>query len=139
MIDPVAEMLQIPSHRIYANNLLFNADGSFAGFDEKEPTSRDGGKPAVIQFLKDCHGYKTIAMIGDGATDMQAKPPADTFIGFGGIVVREAVKAGADWFVTDFKVSVTMMCCLNVDDNHPYKYRSNFFLHPSTSRTLRML
>jgi phosphoserine phosphatase len=31
-------------------------------------------------------------MVGDGATDMQAKPPADAFIGFGGIAVREKVK-----------------------------------------------
>ena len=42
-------------------------------------------------------------MIGDGVTDMQAKPPADLFIGFGGVVVREEVRTGADLFVTDFK------------------------------------
>ena len=42
-------------------------------------------------------------MVGDGATDMDARPPADLFIGFGGIVVRDSVKAGADWFVTDFE------------------------------------
>lgn len=38
-------------------------------------------------------------------TDMQAKPPADLFIGFGGVVVREAVREGADIFVTDLNVS----------------------------------
>ena len=42
-------------------------------------------------------------MIGDGATDMEARPPADAFIGFGGVVVREKVKQGADWFVTDMQ------------------------------------
>lgn len=89
---------------LQANNLLFNADGTFSGFDSNEPTCRDGGKPAVIHHLKDAHGYSPVIMIGDGATDMQAKPPADAFIGFGGIVVREPVRAGADWFVTDFKV-----------------------------------
>jgi phosphoserine phosphatase len=104
MINPVAEVLNIPLHRVYANNLLFEEDGTFLGFDEKEPTSRDGGKPAVIQQLKDFHGYETVVMVGDGATDMQARPPADAFIGFGGIVVRDSVKAGADWFVTDFQV-----------------------------------
>ena len=40
-------------------------------------------------------------MVGDGVTDMHAKPPADAFIGFGGVVVREKVRDGADWFVTD--------------------------------------
>jgi len=42
-------------------------------------------------------------MIGDGVTDMQAKPPADLFIGFGGVITREAVRTGADLFVTDFQ------------------------------------
>ena len=64
---------------------------------------RDGGKPAVIKKLKEAHGYNPIIMIGDGATDLQAKPPADAFIGFGGVVVREKVRDNADWFVTDFR------------------------------------
>lgn len=33
---------------------------------------------------------------------IQAKPPAEAFIGYGGVTVREAVRDGADWFVTDF-------------------------------------
>jgi len=103
MIDPVAALVGIPTHRIYANTLLFHADGSYAGFDASEPTSRDGGKPAVVKRLKDEHGYKTVVMIGDGATDMQARPPADAFVGFGGVVTRDVVKNGADWFITDFK------------------------------------
>jgi hypothetical protein len=48
------------------------------------------------------HGYAGVAMVGDGATDMDAKPPASVFVGFGGVVVRDSVKAGADWFVSDF-------------------------------------
>jgi phosphoserine phosphatase len=47
-------------------------------------------------------GYKTMVMVGDGATDAQAKPPAKAFIGFGGVVERDAVKQKADWFVSDF-------------------------------------
>jgi phosphoserine phosphatase len=49
------------------------------------------------------HGYKGVAMVGDGATDMDARPPASVFVGFGGVVVRDTVKAGADWFAYDFK------------------------------------
>eukprot|EP01042_Synura_sphagnicola_P000650 gene650-719_t len=41
-------------------------------------------------------------MIGDGVTDMQAKPPASAFIGFGGVTIRSAVKENADWFITEF-------------------------------------
>lgn len=112
MIEPIAEVLDIPFHRIYANNLLFNVDGSFAGFDKDEPTSRDGGKPAVIQLLLNSHGEKMarpILMVGDGATDMQAKPPADAFLGFGGVAKRQAVEKGADWFITDFEDLITVL------------------------------
>lgn len=49
------------------------------------------------------HGHKCVIMIGDGVTDMEARPPAEAFIGFGGNVVRQKVKEGADWFVTDFQ------------------------------------
>jgi phosphoserine phosphatase len=55
-----------------------------------------------VDRLKDKFGYKTVAMVGDGATDMQAKPPADVLVGFGGIVEREVVKKTADIFVYDF-------------------------------------
>ncbi len=104
MINPIAELLRIPLNRVYANTILFDKNGEYVGFDEKEYTSRDGGKPAVIHRLKNAHGYSTVVMVGDGATDMQAKPPADAFIGFGGVVERAAVKAGADWYVKDFQV-----------------------------------
>jgi len=104
MIDPVARRLGLdPKQHVIANNLLFNEeDGSFAGFDREEPTSSSGGKARAFASLKEQHGFTTMVMVGDGATDLEAKPPADAFIGFGGIAKREAVVAGADWFVEDF-------------------------------------
>jgi phosphoserine phosphatase len=102
MINPIAEKLGIPSHRVYANTLLFDDVGAYAGFDSSEFTSRDGGKPAVITRLKELHRYKTVIMVGDGATDMQARPPADAFIGYGGVIERENIRRGADWYVKDF-------------------------------------
>lgn len=55
--------------------------GEYAGFDENEPTSRSGGKAVVIDFLKKEKGYTNLILIGDGATDLEASPPADGFIG----------------------------------------------------------
>ena len=105
MIEPVAAQVGVGKERIFANTLLFGEDGSFTGHLESEPTSRAGGKAKVVADLKAAHGYTTVVMIGDGATDMEARDievGADAFIGFGGIAVREKVHAGADWFVTDF-------------------------------------
>ncbi|XP_013194863.1 phosphoserine phosphatase [Amyelois transitella] len=102
LIEPVAELLNIPKTNIFANRLKFYFNGEYAGFDENEPTSRSGGKGLVIRRLKEQHGYQKLIMIGDGATDAEACPPADGFIGFGGNVVREEVKKRASWYVTDF-------------------------------------
>ncbi|CAM9487744.1 unnamed protein product [Ascophyllum nodosum] len=103
MIEPVADRLSIPRGNIFANTLLFDADtGEYRGFDPDEPTSKDGGKPMVVGMLMKKFDYGSVVMIGDGATDMQAKPPAEAFIGYGGVSVRDAVREGADWFVTDF-------------------------------------
>jgi phosphoserine phosphatase len=103
MILPVADALRVPRARVHANTLLFDAaTGAFAGFDEAAPTSRDGGKAAVLRALKAAHGYAPLIMVGDGATDLQARPPADAFVGYGGVVEREVVRKGADWFVKDW-------------------------------------
>ncbi|CAF2106150.1 unnamed protein product [Rotaria magnacalcarata] len=100
IVDPVAKQLNIPLKNVFANRLLFHADGSYAGFDENEMTSDSGGKGCVIKYLKTKYNYQRIIMIGDGATDMEAN--ADGFIGFGGNVVREKVRDNAPWFVNSF-------------------------------------
>jgi len=100
MIEPIAKALQIPLENVYANTILFDEYGNYEDFDRTAPTSKSGGKPAVVRQLKKSMGYKTVVMIGDGATDMQARPPADAFIGYGGVQVRPKVQEGADWYVT---------------------------------------
>ncbi|GMR49870.1 hypothetical protein PMAYCL1PPCAC_20065, partial [Pristionchus mayeri] len=107
IIEPVADVLSIPHHRIYANELIYDSYCQYLGFDEDEPTSDSGsksvGKAGVCGMLKKDHGYKNLVMVGDGATDLEASPPADAFIGFGGNAVRTSVKNGSDWFVTSFE------------------------------------
>lgn len=108
MIEPVAELLDIPKEQVFANRILFHEDGSYAGFDESEPTSRSGGKALAIEKLKRAHGYTTLVMIGDGATDLEARRDggADIFIGYGGVQARQKVVDGADWFVYDLNCLV---------------------------------
>ncbi|CAD5126060.1 DgyrCDS14229 [Dimorphilus gyrociliatus] len=100
IIEPVADSLLIPRENIIANEFIFNDDGSYKDFDRNAPTSASGGKCRVIEQLK--ASYSTIVHIGDGVTDMEASPPADAFIGFGGNKVREAVKKESKWFVMSF-------------------------------------
>lgn len=103
IIEPLARDLGIPTANVYANKLKFYFDGEYAGFDEHQLTSRNGGKGAAIRDLKEKYGYETVVMIGDGVTDWEASPPADLFIGFGGNAYRPEVKAKSKWYVTDFR------------------------------------
>eukprot|EP00532_Pseudo-nitzschia_australis_P011536 CAMPEP_0168242600 /NCGR_PEP_ID=MMETSP0140_2-20121125/23539_1 /TAXON_ID=44445 /ORGANISM="Pseudo-nitzschia australis, Strain 10249 10 AB" /LENGTH=348 /DNA_ID=CAMNT_0008177777 /DNA_START=268 /DNA_END=1314 /DNA_ORIENTATION=+ len=104
MIEPVANVLGISHGNIVANTILFedDGDGKYAGYDPDEPTSQDMGKPKALLQLQKERSYETMVMVGDGATDAQAKPPARAFVGFGGVVERAAVKNQSDWFVKDF-------------------------------------
>ena len=53
VIHPIAESLDIPRARVYANLLQFDAaTGEYAGFDAAEFTSRSGGKAAAIREIK---------------------------------------------------------------------------------------
>lgn len=109
MIEPLAKTLCVSKQNIVANTILFDENGKYAGFDRSEPTSADMGKPKAVQQIKDKFGYETIVMVGDGATDAQAKPPADAFVGFGGVAIRDAVKAKACWYVYDFEDMITVV------------------------------
>lgn len=103
LISPVADKLGVPQERLIANVLLFDDKGDFNGFDRSQPTSQTGGKAKVVQMLVDDHKLPSVVMVGDGATDMEARPPAKAFVGYGGVVTRPSIKEGADWFVTDFQ------------------------------------
>nr|XP_029124203.1 phosphoserine phosphatase, chloroplastic isoform X2 [Elaeis guineensis]XP_029124204.1 phosphoserine phosphatase, chloroplastic isoform X2 [Elaeis guineensis] len=111
MINPVAMQLGIPSENIFANQLLFGNSGEFLGFDTTEPTSRSGGKATAVQQIRKDHDYKKLVMIGDGATDLEARKPggADLFICYAGVQMRAAVATKADWLVFSFQELLTSL------------------------------
>lgn len=83
---------------------LLQSPGKYAGFDTNQPTSRTGGKGEAINTIRRTHGQNTVVtMIGDGATDLEASPPADSFVGYGGNVVRDEVRNRAQYYVIDFQ------------------------------------
>uniref|UniRef100_A0A7M5TRJ7 Phosphoserine phosphatase n=2 Tax=Clytia hemisphaerica TaxID=252671 RepID=A0A7M5TRJ7_9CNID len=108
-IAPVAKELNIPLDNLFTNIFIFNDDGSYGGFDKDQPTSSSGGKKVVATKLKTEKGYKSLVMIGDGVTDLEAYPPADLFIGFGGNKIRENVRQNSPWFVTQFQELIDVL------------------------------
>ncbi|KAG5893356.1 hypothetical protein JTB14_000121 [Gonioctena quinquepunctata] len=109
LIAPIAAQLNIPYEHIFANRLKFYFTGEYAGFDENAPTSRSGGKAVVIKNLKTSFNFENLVLVGDGATDLEACPPADAFIGYGGNVIRPTVQAKAKWFVTNFQEIIDVL------------------------------
>lgn len=109
LIDPVAQQLGIPLNNLFANKLLFDFNGNYGGFDVNQPTSRSGGKGEAITQIRNFNSSQLqashqlkIVMVGDGATDLESAPPADSFIGYGGNIIRESVRERSQYFVTDF-------------------------------------
>jgi phosphoserine phosphatase len=96
-ITPLAAFLGI--ERIEAVDLFFHDDGSYRGYDHSYPTTRSGGKPEVVARLKRELQPTRVVMIGDGVSDLEAKPEVARFVGFGRYLAREKVRAGADAFI----------------------------------------
>lgn len=96
-IAPLAEHLGIA--RVEAVDLYFDVAGEFAGFDEKFPTTRSGGKPECIARLKRELAPARTVMVGDGVSDLETKPVVDLLVGFGRYTERAKVKAEAHTFI----------------------------------------
>jgi phosphoserine phosphatase len=105
VIHPLAEEVGIPITNVFANNVLFDTEGKYAGFDEKEFTCASGGKPAALKHIKATRNLKSVVMVGDGATDAETKEAGEAaaFIGYGGSVRRENVVAKSCWFIMDIQ------------------------------------
>jgi phosphoserine phosphatase len=100
LIEPLRVRLGLPESHVFANEFRFDAEGQYAGFDESAPTSRSGGKARALQsILATRPSVHSVCMVGDGATDLEACPPATLMIGYGGVAQRAAVKERAHVFI----------------------------------------
>ncbi|HEX6815104.1 MAG TPA: HAD-IB family phosphatase [Gemmatimonadaceae bacterium] len=91
----VAAALGVPAERVAAVDVQFEEDGSYRGFDASSPLSRSGGKGAVIAAWQPAVPRPSM-LVGDGATDLEARPAVDAFVAFAGVVRRRDVVARAD-------------------------------------------
>ena len=87
---------------IRTNRFVWSGD-EVAGFDTENPLSGNGGKALVLTQLRRITEASEVVMVGDGVTDVEAfeAGAAHRFIGFGGVVRRDAVAARAPEFADD--------------------------------------
>ncbi len=90
----LGEALGLGPEDVFAVELSFAPDGSYAGFDEASPLARAGGKVEVVRALA-ATSPGAVALVGDGATDLEAAGEVARFVAFGGVERRGLVFAEA--------------------------------------------
>jgi phosphoserine phosphatase len=97
-IAPLAARLGIPPRAVHAVSLSFAADGSYSDFDRRSFLTRPGGKELAVRDVR-ARTHGRAAFVGDGVSDLEARPAVDLFVGFGGVHTRPRVKDNADVFI----------------------------------------
>ena len=87
--------------------LRFTPSGEYEGFDLRSPLTRPGGKEIIVRDIR-ARAHGKAAFIGDGASDLEAKPAVDLFIGFGGVHTRPRVRENADVFVSEPRLDAVL-------------------------------
>jgi phosphoserine phosphatase len=87
--------------------LRFTPAGEYEGFDRRSPLARPGGKEVVVRDIR-ARAHGKAAFVGDGISDLEAKPAVDLFIGFGGVHTRPRVRENADVFVSEPRLDAVL-------------------------------
>ncbi len=94
-----ADYLGIKPKNVLTNEIHFDANNNYLGFNLNNPLSNNGGK--AITITKHKNKLQRTVLVGDGSTDLDTQDVVDLFIGFGGVVYRQNVKEKSDIYVMD--------------------------------------
>jgi len=109
----VARAVGIDAGCVAAVDITFNSDGSYAGFDTSSPLTMSGGKRAAIERWA---VSRPAMMVGDGTTDLEARPVVDLFVAFAGVVERPNVVNSADAVVRANSLAPVLPLALHADE-----------------------
>jgi len=96
-LESLARELAVPASNVHAVDVFFEGNGTYRDFDHGSPLSHPDGKAVVCRSLAGRHA--SIALVGDGATDLAARACGVFVVGFGGVRRRDALVRGADIFI----------------------------------------
>jgi len=91
----------------------FAAAGGDAGVERTSPVARSGGKTAVIA---EWGLPRQSLLVGDGATDLEARPAVDAFAAYMGVAFRPNVAAGADVVLRDESLAPILALAAGPED-----------------------
>jgi len=97
-VEALAVELGLRPDMVAAVDIEFDADGAYIGFDRDSPLARSGGKAEQIRRWD---LPRPVLLVGDGATDAEARPAVDAFAAYMGVAFRASVAADADIVLRD--------------------------------------
>jgi phosphoserine phosphatase len=109
----VASELGVARDHVEAVNIEFAADGSYSAFDTTSPLAATGGKRVAIERW---NVVRPAVMVGDGSTDLDARPVVDMFVAFAGVIERAAVVNAADAVIRANSLAPLLPLVLHVDE-----------------------
>jgi phosphoserine phosphatase len=117
----VARAVGVDESRVAAVDIFFASDGTYEDFDATSPLAATGGKRVAIDRW---NIDRPSMMVGDGTTDLEAKPAVDLFVAFAGVVERPSVVQAADAVVRANSLAPLLPIALHVDDlvRTPYRF-----------------
>lgn len=98
-IAPLARLVGVGGQGLRAVPIRFDAEGNYAGYDERSPLATQQGKAQVVREL--ALGAPVLG-VGDGATDLAMRPVVAAFGAYTGFVRREPVVREADFTIESF-------------------------------------
>jgi phosphoserine phosphatase len=114
----LAQELGLGPGDVAAVEVMFEADGSWRGYDAASPLARAGGKAEILG------GWRAtmpapVMLVGDGATDAEAKDAVDVFVAYCGLVERPVVVAAADAVVRSVSLAPVLALALGAPPTDP--------------------
>lgn len=112
-VEMLARELRLGPEAVAAVRVHFDADGEYLEFDRESPLARSGGKGEVI---REWNLPRRSLLVGDGATDLEARPAVDAFAAFTAIAHRAEVAAQADYVITVASLAPVLALAVDADD-----------------------
>ena len=117
----VAEVLGVTRDRVAAVDIRFGADGRYEDFDASSPLAATGGKRVAIERWRVA---RPAMMVGDGTTDLEARPVVDLFVAFAGVVERPSVVNSADAVIRANSMAPVLPLVVDADELPTRSHRS---------------
>jgi phosphoserine phosphatase len=94
----LARSLGVGAEAVAAVDIYFDDQGGYAGFEVDSPLAVSGGKRRVVESW---NVARPSLIVGDGATDQEARDVVDAFVAFAGVIHRAPVVAAADYVIRE--------------------------------------